>query len=47
VHLRDVYWAEEGQLSIDAIILTLAILSLTFIISEAYDHHWLKKLRRR
>lgn len=37
VYLRDVYWEREGRLSIDAIILTVVILIIVLLITEAHD----------
>lgn len=45
LHLRDVYWAVEGRISVDAVIFTMVIFTLAFIISEAHDHSWMKKFR--
>ncbi len=38
LYLDDVYWEKEGRYSIDAIIISILILTIAFILSEAYDH---------
>ena len=45
LYLDDVYWEKEGRYSIDAIIITILILTITFILGEAYDHSWKKKVK--
>jgi hypothetical protein len=47
LYLDDVYWHELGRISIDAIIYTVAIFSLVFVISEVHDHQWFKKFLSR
>lgn len=45
LYLDDVYWEKEGRYSIDAIIIFMLILTITFILGEAYDHSWRKKVK--
>lgn len=40
--LDDVYWEQEGKISIQALLATGALLTIVFLISEAHDH--LRKL---
>lgn len=47
LYLDDVYWDELGRISIDAIIYTVVIFSLIFVISEIHDHKWVKKILSR
>lgn len=47
LYLEDLYWEELGRISIDAIIYTLAIFSLAFVISEIHDHQWIKRFLSR
>ena len=44
LYLDDVYW-QKGRYSIDAIIISVLILTITFILGEAYDHSWKKKIK--
>ena len=44
LYLKDVYFAKEGARSIEAVITTLTIFLIIFIISEAHDHAFFKKL---
>ncbi|MDP2638436.1 MAG: hypothetical protein Q8P26_05240 [Candidatus Levybacteria bacterium] len=43
--LDDVYSQKEGRHSIDAIIITVILLTIVFIIGEAYDHSWRRKVK--
>lgn len=43
--LDDVYLDAKGRYSIDAIIISVIILTISFIIGEAYDHSWRKKVK--
>lgn len=45
LYLDDVYWEKEGRYSIDATIIAILILTITFILGEAYDHSWKKKVK--
>lgn len=45
LYLNDVYWEREGRYSIDAIIISTIILTISFIIGEAYDHSWRKNIK--
>ena len=45
LYLDDVYWEKEGRYSVDAIIIVALILTITFILGEAYDHSWKKKVK--
>ena len=45
LYLDDVYWEKEGRYSIDAIIVVTLSLTITFILGEAYDHSWKKKIK--
>lgn len=45
LYLDDVYWEKEGRYSIDAIIIMTLILTIFFLIGEAYDHSWRKKVK--
>lgn len=45
LYLDDVYWEKEGRYSIDAIIISLIILTITFVLGEAYDHSWIRKIK--
>ena len=45
--LNDVYWAEQGRRSIDAVIITVIILSIMLVISEIHDHAFIKRLLSR
>lgn len=47
LYLRDVYWEKQGRNSIDAVIITIILLTLAFVISEIYDHRHIKRLLRR
>jgi hypothetical protein len=40
LNLKDVYWQDEGRVSIDAVIVTVTLLMVIFFISEAHDHQW-------
>lgn len=42
VYLKDVYWEKQGRVSVDAVIVAIAILTISFLISEAHDHKWFK-----
>lgn len=42
--LRDVYWAKQGRDSIDAIIIVVIFLALSFTLSEIYNHYHIKKI---
>lgn len=46
-YLEDLYWHDLGRISIDAIIYTVAIFSLIFVISEIHDHKWIKRFLSR
>ncbi len=37
LYLHDVYWSEQGRDSIDAVIITTALMILVFVVSEIYD----------
>ncbi len=39
VHLKDVYWEQEGRSSIDVVIIAFVLLALTYIVSEIFDKH--------
>lgn len=43
-YLDDVYWLPLGRISIDAIIYTVTIFSIAFVLSEIHDHHWIRRL---
>ena len=45
LYLDDVYWEKEGRYSIDAIIIVALILTISFILGEAYDHSWKRKVK--
>jgi len=45
LYLDDVYWEPAGRYSIDAIIISLLILTITFVLGEAYDHSWIRKFK--
>ena len=45
LYLDDVYWEKEGRYSIDAIIISVLILTITFVLGEAYDHSWIRKIK--
>jgi len=45
LYLDDVYWEKEGRYSIDAIIVVGLSLTISFILGEAYDHSWRKKVK--
>lgn len=45
--LKDVYWSQQGRSSIDAVIITTALLTIAFVLSEIHDHYFIKKLLRR
>lgn len=45
LYLDDVYLKKEGRYSIDAIIISLLILTITFVLGEAYDHSWIRKIK--
>jgi len=47
LYLKDVYWLEQGRDSIDAIIYTIIILSIIFVISEIHDHKWVRRVLRK
>jgi len=42
--LSNVYWAKQGRDSVDAVIITIIILTLVFIVSEIYDHRHIKRI---
>ncbi len=42
--LRDVYWEAQGRTSVDAVIITIVILTIAFIISEIHDHRHVKRI---
>ena len=41
--LKDVYWEKQGRDSIDAIIIVIILLALSFSLSEIYNHYHNKK----
>jgi len=43
--LEDVYWQEEGRISIDAVIIAVAILSLTLVVGQVHLSHRRQKRR--
>ncbi len=43
--LEDVYWTKQGRNSIDAVIIVAILFTVSFILSEAHDHKWLKRLQ--
>ena len=43
--LRDVYWEKQGRDSIDLVIIAAIVFGLVFLLSEVYDHRWLKRLK--
>ena len=45
LYLDDVYWEKEGRYSIDAIIIVALILTISFVLGEAYDHSWKRKVK--
>lgn len=45
LYLDDVYWEKEGRYSIDAIIISVLILTISLILGQAYDHSWKKKVK--
>ena len=42
--LSNVYWAKQGRDSVDIVIIVVIILTLTFVLSEIYDHKHIKLL---
>ena len=44
LYLEDVYWEKEGRYSIDAIIIISLVITISYIMGEAYDHSWRKKV---
>lgn len=47
LYLKDVYWEKLGRTSIDAVIYTVIILSIIFVLSEIHDHEWIKRIVRQ
>lgn len=47
LYLKDVYWTKQGRDSIDAIVFVLLIFGIVFLISEAHDHDWIKRLFKK
>ena len=45
LYLEDVYWEREGRRSIDAIIITALVFSITLIVTQARDHSWKHKVK--
>jgi hypothetical protein len=43
LYVKDVYWAKQGRASVDAVILTLTILGVVYVISAAHDHVLVKR----
>jgi hypothetical protein len=43
LYVKDVYWAKQGRTSVDAVILTLTILGVVYVISAAHDHVLVKR----
>lgn len=41
--LKDVYWTEQGENSINAVIVATIFLTIAFITSEAHEHKWVKR----
>lgn len=46
LRLRDVYWQDQGRISIDAVVITVTFLVLVLTISEAHDHQWLRRHKK-
>lgn len=46
LHLRDVYWAKEGRLSVDTVIIISILLLIAFALSERHDHREFKGFLR-
>jgi len=44
--LKDVYWAKQGRDSVDAVIIGILLLTLSFLLSEVHDHAWIKNIRK-
>ena len=42
--LKDVYWAKQGRDSVDAVIVTVVLLTVGYILSEIHDHSLFKRL---
>lgn len=45
--LQDVYWAKRGRDSVDAVIITIVLLSIGYILSALHDHNLVKKLIKK
>ncbi len=46
LYLQDVYWEKQGRDSLDAVIITITIISMVFILSEAHDHIIARKVKK-
>ena len=46
IYLKDVYWEKQGRSSIDAIIIVSIIAAMVLLISEVYDHYWIKRVMK-
>lgn len=45
--LQDVYWARQGRDSIDAVVITLTLFSIFYLVSDAHDHKLFTKIFTR
>jgi len=45
--LKDVYWARQGRDSIDAVIIAVALLLISLVLSETHDRRQKKRLTRK
>lgn len=43
LYLQDVYWEKQGRDSVDAVIITIAVLTIIYTLSEIYNHYYVKK----
>lgn len=46
IFLKDVYWAKQGRDSIEAVIVVIVFLTLSYSLSALYNHEHLKKIYR-
>ena len=45
--LKDVYWAQQGRDSVDAIVIGILLLTLSFLLSEVHGHAWIKSMKNK
>lgn len=45
--LQDVYWAKQGRDSVDAVIIVIVLLTISYLISGAQEHKFIKNFFRR